>query len=546
LAMADALSQARGAVDRRDPAAALILYQQVLAQQGENADLLIEVARVNGFADRNADAARLYRRALAAAPQRRADILPSLAWQSLWAGWAEDAVALFTELAGVEPLRAEHLDGLGQALQAKGDQPGALAALRRAHALAPTDMRLHRRLALSLLWNGQEDQAMGELAALVSRQPGDRDLAWALANARNFAGLHRRALTDFLALQAPVHPGERADLARAWRWAGYEDRAWPLLAEPTDAESAWLRDWRVRREQVPYGYVTVERADDRDRLVSRAVVVGAGWHPAPGATLDFQWRQLRLDDAFGSPNGSQFQASWRWRLGEPQSPTGTLWPSVALRVLRFPGWQAVAPTARLQWLPRDRWRVDAEATREVVEAPRAVSNQVTVDVLSVGAEHKPDGHWLLAGSSALLRFDDGTSRVRAGARIERRVLARPRMTVGVEASAFDRFRGADSVDRGYWNPRRYAEARTYATVTHEWRPFDLYGRVGLGASREVDSSGARNSGRPHVWELGLGWDASRSVRLRLAAGGSGQGLGLSGGGVGYWRRYVNLSLNLWP
>ena len=301
---ADALRQARSAVERRDHVAALLAYQQALALRARDADLLIEVARVNGFADRNAESARLYRRALAEAPDRRADIVPSLAWQSLWAGQTDDAVALFTELSQATPPRADAWDGLGQALQARGDQPGALAALRRAHDLAPTDLRLHRRLALSLLWNGQEAEAVAALTALAAAQPADRDLAWALANARNFAGLHRSALTGFLRLAAPVHPGERADLARAWRWAGYEDRAWPLLADPTDAEGAWLRDWRVRRERVPFGYTTVERADDRDDLVARAVVVGAGWHPAPGASLDFQLRRLALDDAAGSPTGS--------------------------------------------------------------------------------------------------------------------------------------------------------------------------------------------------------------------------------------------------
>jgi tetratricopeptide (TPR) repeat protein len=542
----DVLQQARSAVERRDHAGALAAYEQLLAQRGADADLLIEVARVNGFADRNAEAARLYRRALAAAPQRRADILPSLAWQSLWAGLVDDAQALFTELSTNAPLHAEWLDGLGQALQAQGDQAGALLALRRAHALAPTDFRLRRRLAMSLLWNGREDEAIRELAVLVSDQPGDRDLAWALANARNFAGLHRRALTGFLALRAPVHAGERADLARAWHWAGYADRAWPLLADPTDAESAWLRDWRVRRERVPFGYATVERADDRDRLVSQAYVLGAGWHPLPGATLDFQLRRLDLEDAAGRPTATQFQASYRWRLGEPDAASGTLWPTLALRVHHFPSWQTVTPTARLLWLPQDRWRVDAEATREVLETPRAVARQVTVDVLSVGAEHRPDGHWLLAGSTARLRFDDGTTRLRVNARVERKVSARPRLMAGLEASAFDRVNGADSVDRGYWNPRRYAEARLYTTLTQEWRPFDVYARLGLGVSQEVDASGSRNSGRPHLWELGLGWDAARGTRLRLALGGSGQGLGLNGGGAGYWRRYVNLSVNLWP
>lgn len=540
------LRHARAATERRDYPAALADYRVLVQQRPSDADLLIEAARVHGFADRNAEAAALYRQALLAAPARRADIVPSLAWQSLWGGAAAEAAALFTEWAATAgPARAEALDGLGQARQAQGDQAGALLAYQQALALAPDQRRLHRRLALSLLWNGREDEAIEALSGLVRSAPDDRDLAWALANARNFAGLHRAALADFRRLAAPVHPGERADLARAWRWAGYEDRAWPLLADPTDADSAWLRDWRVRRERAPFGYSTVERVEDRDDLVARAAVIGAGWHPSPGATLEFQLRRLALDDANGDPRATQFQASYRWRLGEPDSAWGTLWPSLALRAHHFPGWSPLTPTARLLWVPQDRWRVDAEATRELVEAPRAVANRVSVDVVSLGVEHRADAKWLLAGSTAVLRFDDGSTRWRAGGRVERVLLPRPRLVAGVEANAFERVADGNGADRGYWNPRRYAEARAYAGLTHEMRPLDLLLRLGLGLSREVDDAGTGSTGRPHLWELGLGWDATPGLRLRVVMGGSGQGLGIRSGGAGYWRRYVNLSANAW-
>lgn len=547
---AELRAEARAATERRDWPHALQRYDLLLQRHGDDVDLLIEAARVQGFADRNAQAAALYRRALALAPARRGDILPSLAWQALWGGAPAEAATLFTELSAAAQgqARADALDGLGQSLQAAGDQGGALRAFREAHALAPTAPRLHRRYAMSLLWNGDEAAAIRELESLVARAPGDRDLAWALANARNFFGQHRAALRGFGALAAPTHPGERADLARAWRWAGYEDRAWPLLADPTDAESAWLRDWRVRRERVPFGYFTVERAEDRDRLVADAVVVGAGWRPAAGATVDLQLRRLRLDDPAGQPAATQVQASYGWRVGEPDGRWGTWWPTLALEVSNLPGWQPLTPSARVRGLPDDGWRVDGEITRELVEAPRALANRVHVDALSLGVERRPDPLWLLAGSAAALRFDDGTARARVAARIERRVWARPRLALGLETMAFERIRGRNDVDRGYWNPRRYAEARAYAALTHEFRPFDLQLRLGLGTAREVDGAGQRSTGRPHLWDLGLGWDVSPGLRLRVAAGGSGQGLGLaagSGGGAGYWRRYLNSSVNVW-
>lgn len=540
-------AQARAAAERRDWPQALAGFDELVARHGDDVDLLIEAARVNGFADRNAQAAALYRRALALAPARRADILPSLAWQSLWGGEPAQAQALFGErLAEASgAVRAELLDGLGQARQALGDQAGALQAFREAHALAPSDPRLQRRYAMSLLWNGDEAGAIRELQALVARAPGDRELAWALANALNFNGLHRAALRGFLALAAPTHPGERADLARAWRWAGYEERAWPLLVDPTDADSRWLREYRVRRELRPYAYLGVERAEDRDELTADATVVGAGWHPQAGATAELQARRLRLDDAAGAPKATQVRALYGWRVGEPDGAYGTLWPSLSLSAARFPGWTPITGSARLRWVPQDGLRVDGEASRELVEAPRAIAHRVRVDVLSAAIESRSDPLWLVAGSTALLRFDDGSTRVRAGGRLERRVLARPRIALGVEAMAFERVAGDRDVDRGYWNPRRYAEARAYAALTHEFRPFDLQARVGFGRASETDLAGQRSHGSPHLWEIELGWDVSPELRLRLAAGGSGAGLGVAGGGAGYWRRYLNLGASVW-
>lgn len=543
-------ASARAAAEQRDWPQALAGFERLVERHPDDVELLIEAARVHGYADRNAQAAVLYRRALALSPSRRSELLPVLAWQSLWSGAAAVAEPMFAELAAQTsgPARAEWLDGLGQARQAQGDQAGALAALRQAHALTPHALRLHRRYAMSLLWNGDEAGAIRELQALVAQQPGDRDLAWALANARNFNGQHRAALRGFLAQAAPTHPGERADLARAWRWAGYEDRAWPLLGDPTDVESAWLRDYRVWRELRPYGYLALEHAQDRDKLSADALAIGAGWHPGAGSTLEFQMRRLHLDDAFGAPRATQVQGLFGWRMGEPDSAAGTWWPTLALKATHFPGWNPVTASARLRWLPADGWRVDAEAARELVEAPRAVANRVRVDAVSAGVEARPDPRWLYAGSTAVLRFDDGSTRVRVAGRLEHRVLARPRVAVGVEGMGFERVHGEPWLDRGYWNPKRYVEGRVYAVLTHEFRPFDLQARVGLGSASETDDGGRRTHGSPHLWEIGLAWDTAPQLRLRLAAGGSGQGLGVAAGGsggAGYWRRYLNLSATVW-
>ena len=544
------LARARSALERRDFPAALPLYAQLVAADPADADLLIEAARAQGFADRNADAARLYRQALGAAPARRADILPSLAWQTLWAGDAMAALHLFDELARTRTDsagRADALDGAGQAQQALGHLGAASESYTQALALRPGDRRLEMRLALVLLWQDRHAEAIARLRALQAQAPGDRDIGWALANALNFAGRHREALREFDRWGAPRNAGERMDLARAWHWAGDDERAAALLAGATDADARWLRDWRVARESKPYLYGSIDSARDRDGLEVTAASLAAGWRRDARLLYEVQARHVALRDPNGAPSGQQWQGLVRWRLGDVEDGAGVWLPSLALRANRYDGWNFVSGTAHAVWLPRDGLRVDADAARDPIETPLAVARRITVDAVSLGADWKPDARWSATGALATLHFSDANTRQRVNGRADYAITLRPRWVVGVDAMSFTASNPtrATHAGNGYWNPRRYDEARAYTALVVEQRPFEFSARLAFGASREVDGDGNASHGRPHQWELALDADAAPGLRLRLAAGASGSGFGLAGGGAGYWRRYASLSLIGW-
>lgn len=544
---ADALAPARAAVERRDFAAALPLYEALLAERPGDADLWIEAARVSGFADRNAEAAARYRRVLAIAPERRADVLPSLAWQTLWAGDAAAAVPLFETLAATGADRADALDGLGQARDALRDADGAIAAWRASLDVKPGQANVERRLARALIWADRHAEADALLAAMLARDPADRRSAWLRAHGWNLAGRHQQALREFERLGGAASTDERGDLARAWAWAGFEDRALPLLERTADADLAWWRDHRVARETRPYAYGSVERASDADDLDVTAAVTGFGWRPAAGATAELRLRRVELDAPGDAAHGRELQALWRVRLGEPGAGHGVWWPSLALRASDWGGWTPWSGHARVTWLPRDGWRLDAEAARELVETPQAIAERVHVDALSLGVDHRPHPRATLSLGVASLRFDDGNARQRVNARAQWLLASRPRWTVGAEALAFDSSRPTSATvpARGYWNPESYREARLFTTVEVEQRPWDLALRLGLGTATEVDGDGNRSHAQPHQWELVAGWDLGASARARLSVGGAGSGFGLGSGGSGYWRRHLSLGLHAW-
>lgn len=548
-ASGSALERARDAAAQRAFSVALPLYLDLIEGEPGNVELLIETARMHGFADRNADAARFYNRAIGLDPARRDALLPSMAWQTLWGGDTTQALRLFVELSErtQDTARADALDGLGQARMALGDDVGALSAWNDALRLQPDHTGVAQRRALALLWQDRHPEAIAAFEALVRLHPGRRDLAWSLANAYNFSGQHRRAVAAFQSLGAPANDAERYDLARAWRWAGESDRAAPLLAGSSAPDSEWLRDWRVQRDLARRQWAQIDSARDRDQLRTRSITLSAGDRPRADFWRDLSVRHLSLRDANGTPSGPQLEGKLQWRLGGATSQRGTAWTSIALRASRYGDWSPLTGAAHLTWLPADRWRIDADLQREVIEAPRAVSHRVTVDTASVGVDHRPTAWWTVAGAVSALRFDDGNLRWRLNARAEHALTLSPRWVLGAEAMAFQSSdpEGPAVTGRGYWNPDRYSEWRGFTGVTWDHGRWDLKAKLGMGHARELDGFGNRSSGRPNVWELGVGYDLTPQLKLQGAFGGSGRGFGLAGGSVGYWRRHASLSLNGW-
>lgn len=554
------LARARALTDQRDFSGALALYRRLLEQRPRDDDLAIEIARVLGFADRNAESAALYRQLLDFAPQRRGDVLLALAWQTLWSGEAESALALFAEALAPAPdgrtgiraeARADAWRGLAEAHQMLGRLEDALVAYGRALEFKPADLAIERRRAQLLLWLDRHDESIAAFEALLARHPADRASALGLAQARNFAGRHRSALATWRGIGAPTDDAERFEVARALRWAGFDDLAHQQLEGVAIPDAQWLRVWRTAREVRPAVWATLERSTDRDRLETRSSQLGATLRVAPARHLDIAWRRVDLSEPGTAARGDRLAATYGWRVGDPYASGGTFWPSLSLAANRYPDWSPMTGAARLRWQPRDGLRLDADWSREPIETPLALLNRVTVATASLGVEWRPTPRWSASGNLAALRFDDGNRRLRFSGRADYALRFRPKVTLGLEGQVFSASdpTGPEQPARGYWNPRRYQEARVYLGVLHDARPWEFQARLGFGLSRETDGFGNRSSGSPDVWELAAVRDLSTAWRARLFAGGSGSalsgGLASASGGTGYWRRYLGATLTGW-
>lgn len=507
---------------------------------------LLDRARQAAWADRNAEAATLYLQALQSRPGDRAALRPRLAWQLLWSDRAAEAEPLFREWVEAAPTpaeRAEALDGLAQSLQARNRQREALAAFGAALALAPDDLRLQRRRATSLLWNDRPEQAVAALEALARRTPEDRELQWMLANAYNFSGRHAQAIALFERWGPPRQGGERTDVARAWYWAGDAWTAATRLGEPSDAAGRALRDQAIARERATYGYASIDLAEDRDGLRTQSLLIGAGKPLDARHLVEVSTSTLSLREAGASRRLNSAEGVVRVRLGGAPQPTA--WVTGLLASRRTAERSFTTGGLRARVLPADRWRLDAEHVRQLVETPRALDAGVTVDATSLSVQHRPVGAWLLEAGWAQLRFDDGTRRHRLTSQARWQIDGT--WAVSAESLHLRRQSGPQPpADRGYWNPLGYDEARVAVHWQRRVEDQRFTARIGVGQARERIDGGGRSSSNPAQWELGWQRDVSPGLQLRAAAGASGQSFGLAGGGeAGYWRRYASVGLSAW-
>ena len=530
-------------------------------------DLLIESARVHGFADRNAEAAERYRRVIELAPARRSDVLLSLAWQTLWSGDAEGAEKLFQEIATQPTAFAGGGDGfdawrgVAEARRNTGRLDGALEALEHAQRIRPGDQPTARDMAQILAWQDRHDEAIASYTRLIERDPTDRASTYALIRTLNSAGRHRDAVAHYrLAFDADraadrTPPADaKFDYARALRWAGYDDLAHEALKGLSDAEAQWLREYRTGRELRHWADAGVELSTDSDDLDTRLFTGVFGWRLDPSSSLEVGVRLIALNEPTREARGERLGVTWRTRfaaapdaIGSEVDP-GPLWTSLSVQANKYDDWQPVTAFARARWLPSDFVRIDGEVSREVVETPLAISNQVTVNVASVGGDWRWQPRSSVAVAVSALDFSDGNLRTRVNLRADHRVWNRPKVVVGVEAMAFRSSDPTSDTQRyvGYWNPRDYREARAYVAVGHEARPWDFTMKAGVGTSREEDGWGNQSTGKPNLLELSAAYDLDKSIKLRAYAGGSGGSAGITtSGGEGYWRRYAGIGITGW-
>lgn len=523
---------ARTLVEQKNYPAALVIFERLVAQHPDDADLLTETARVYAWADQHPAAIRHYQALIQRFPERRPATALPLAWQLVWNGQPDLALPYFDEAATQAAQRREALHGRAESLV-------ALNRLREAEATylelaqAPDDLKAHKAAARVALWREDIGTAINRYTILAQQYPNDREVRLGLARALNEQGAHQAAARQYaeaIANDAPLARDTRVERARTLRWSGQDFAALEALG---DAEGADDLRRALRRDTASHVRAEIEFSRDTDQLDIQALTLG--WQPHRGAAfLDASLRLARIEQ-----NTTHIDGTQAWLRGSTVLNTvrGVLQPSLSLGGRDYDGWQTAAWKAALKWLPADFWRIDFEAGNDVVETPLALQQQVEFDYAAAGADWRFAPRWMATLGGAVLRFDDGNQRQRGVGKLAYTwFVDQPRLVTGVE---YMQFSDSDpAIARGYYNPETYREAKIFAHLEHRVQGWLLGARLALG--RLSETPGSRSD--LVNWELTAERELIPDLWFRVHASGS-DSRSLAGGGSGYGRDVLGMSLH---
>lgn len=548
--LAGDIDDARSRVAAHDYQGAFRYYARWLAQAPEDVDRLIEVARVHAWADDHEVAIELYQRALKAAPARRGDIEPALAFQLLWNNKGKTAVEHFFRLLAKTPADRALRHGLADALANSGQTEAALAIYQALFREQPSDLNAGNGAGRMWLWLGDNTEAEQAYRAVLAQSPNDREARWGLARSLNWGGQHRAAYQLYRELdrEIPKNPDIYRESASALHWAGFDALALERLQGWPDPDSL-QQVASIRRELRPWLRLGLDLGHDSDLVHSQSLNFEYHQNLDDAQELDLSGSAGSLKQRQGHDRGGydyqqtvgshdwrvrRVLADYRVRLGQVDDAIGVFWPSVALGQVRYDDWQKSLWRLRGRYSPVDRWRLDAEFGNGFIDNPEALFNHVSYDDRSLELGYRHDVDYALAVNVGQLEFNDGNHRRRWGAWYEHAILPKRLLTLGVATNHFHDSEFGKGL--GYYSPEQYREYRVYGDTEFPLGAWTVNFRGAVGQLTETPGSDSRL----YAGALKIGRDLGPDQHIALSLSRSNSRSLSANGGDGYSRTAIGL------
>lgn len=464
---------------------------------------LVEQARQAARADRNAEAAGLFERAVREDPARRREVLRELADQLTYSGRAAEAVPLYREVLGweAEP-RARRWTRLGLALALSwtdrlrdaqreyeslvAEDPGDVdARLGRARVLAwrdrlgdargeylrilaaaPGAFEARRELARVQWWRGRPRDAQRRLAGLLREHPDDTDIQLLLAEVRGSLG--------------------RPDLARA----AVRD----VLGRDPGHEGARTLGAALALGNRPVGRVQRYASEQSDRLDIRTTAVEQRFRPNAGrseAGLRYELQDYAPEQGGGGVRIHRPALFGRHRVSDALEVNAAVQGELIAAArdrseVSYDAWATL-------W-PADVVRLDLSARRAVFDNLRSLELGITGTYAGLSLDLTPAEKTRLTARGTLGRLSDGNRQRWGQLEAEHRVLDHPRTLVGARLTAIDFSR---STGNGYFEPQDFRAAVATLRI-HD----SLWSRLWWDVEGSYGREDTRTAGQKPLWSAG--------------------------------------------
>lgn len=448
----------------------------------------IAAARAAARADRNREAADLFARALAQAPERRRELLQEYADQLNYSGRSRAAIPLYREA-----LQAPH----------SGEER----------------LRLLKGLGLAYLWTDQPSLARPVFETLVREQPDDGDASRNLGRALSWSGRQREAVAH-LQRHLAAHPGDdeaRVIMAQAQAWLGRPDSAATTLAQlraPRADAQKLAAD--LDRARAPHTIADVQRSTQSDHLDIRAERLGQTASFAQGrGTAGVRIDHIAYDQQDGGDSArvDRPMLLGRYRFSDAAELNAEIGQE-RIRPLTGPDH---SPTVYASWLtlwPNDLWRVDLSTNRNTFDNLKSLRLGITARQVGWSTDFTPTERQRYTVRLEHADYSDGNTRRNAQFEAEYRWRTHPDAWFGVRHT---RIAFARQLDNGYFNPLDFES--TQATARIAWRPDGDDGRWDVAATAAIGREHANPDGsKPaHDASLRVGWRVDPRTRVEARA-----------------------------
>lgn len=444
-----------------------------------DAAFLLSRAREAARQDRNQVSADLFARAIAQAPQRRAELLPEYADQLTYSSRAGQAVPLYRE------------------------------ALQSAPAGEPRQ-RLLRGLGLALLWSDQPGPARDVYETLLRERPGDADAQRNLARALSWSGRQRDAqvvLQDLLQ-RHPQDREARVQLAESLYWMGRTDRAIEVLQHPSlqqEASALRLRE-SLSQGLKPRTQVEGLRSTQSDELDidtlrfshEMALADGRGAAGLRVARIDFE-----REDGTDAVRLTRPAVYGRWRFSDAAEINAEL-GTERIEPRGGGAYDKAVYSTWLTWWANDQVRMDASSSRVSFDNLRSLRLGITAIQNAVSMDFAPDERQRYNLRAERGLYSDGNRRWTGQASGEWRAHLKPEVWLGLRHA---RTSFEQRLDNGYFNPDRVQVTQATLRLNHRFAAdsaWTVSAFLAAGRERAVPD-GEKPS-----------WDASLSIGRQLA------------------------------